>query len=220
MMAPRARIALWLTAALLMVAPALAQDAKNEPTFEDTLRKTMGPENCDKVDIEIYFVSKKRWPAIAAIFEELVHNPRNTALHTKLGNEFAGLTLWAGAEASYRCAILFDGNNAQAWNNLGLVLLGKRDVKGSIAALNRALVVDVNYAKAHYHLGMAYDAADRYDEALRSYERAMSLDPRLALSRFNPQVASNPHRMELFMRRLLSEQALRYNLGDPDDIDD
>ena len=95
MMVPRARVALSLTAALLLAAPALAQDAKNEPTFEEMVQKTMGPKDCDKVDIEIYFVAKKRWPPIAAIFEELVHTPRNTALHTKLGNEFAGLTLWS-----------------------------------------------------------------------------------------------------------------------------
>lgn len=198
----------------LLAPPAAAQDARTEPTFEDMVRKTMSPKNCDRVDVEIYFVAERRWPPIAEVLRELIHRPENSKLHMKLGNEFGRLTLWPAAEAAYRCAILFDENNAHAWNNLGLVLLGRGAVQDSIDALNRAITIDVNYARAHYHLGMAYDAAERYDEAIMSYERAVSLDPKLALSRFNPVVASNPHRLELFMRRLISEQTVRYNLGD------
>lgn len=213
----RGRIILAAALALGVLLPAAAQDARNEPTFEDMVRGAMGPKNCDKIDLELVRIAQERWPAIGKILTELMPDPRNSALHTKLGNQFANLTLWTAAERSYRCAIQFDENNAQAWNNLGLVHLGRRELSNAIAALNRAVVVDPNYARAHYHLGMAYDADGAYDQAIRSYERAISLDPRLGLARFNPQVANNPHRLELFMRRLASEQVVRYNLGEPDE---
>lgn len=207
----------WVPLILLMVGPATAQDARNEPTFEEMVRQADRPQNCDEIELDLVVVAAKRWPEVSPVVNALVHDPKNSALHVQLGNEFAKLTLWPMAERHYKCALRFNELNAHAWNNLGLMYLGTRNTDDAINAFLQAVTIDVNYARAHYHLGMAYDIHDHYDKAIASYERAISLDPRLALTRFNPQVASNPHRLELFMRRLVSEEVVRRNLGGPDE---
>jgi tetratricopeptide (TPR) repeat protein len=208
------------TAALMLAAAPLgAQDARTEPTFEEMVERALGPENCDKVELELLIIAAKRWPSIRDLLVDLAYDPRNSRLHTKIGNQFGGMSLWPLARRFYQCAVRFDEDNAHAWNNLGLIHLGRHEVGDAIEAFQRAIKIDPNYARAHYHLGMAYDVDNRYDDALRSYQRALGLDPRLGLARFNPQVATNPHRLELFMYQLLSEEVLRGNLGDPDEPD-
>ena len=77
----------------------------------------------------------------------------------------------------------------------------------------QAVAADPNYAKAHYHLGVAYDRDRQYDRALRSYEVAITLDPRMGRASYNPSVVRNTHQLPLFLRRLRTEEAARFHLG-------
>jgi tetratricopeptide (TPR) repeat protein len=45
------------------------------------------------------------------------------------------------------------------------------------ATLDRALQADPNFAQAAFYQGLAYSAAFEYDQAKRSYERAIEIDP-------------------------------------------
>src|SRR6185369_5517858 len=49
----------------------------------------------------------------------------------------------------------------------------------TIAALRcRPLAIKPDYAEAHYNLGTALRALGRYDEALKSFDRALALQPK------------------------------------------
>ncbi len=45
----------------------------------------------------------------------------------------------------------------------------------------------------HYNLGTAYEASGSYKKMIRSYQRALELEPRLSLLEYNPQVGVNEH---------------------------
>jgi tetratricopeptide (TPR) repeat protein len=50
---------------------------------------------------------------------------------------------------------------------------------GAIAAYRQAIALDLNYALAHANLGAAYAKADRPQDALKSLDQALQLNPNL-----------------------------------------
>lgn len=200
--------ALLLAAAALPVA---AQDARHEPTFEEMVARTRS--DCNEVDVRLLIAAQERWPEMADTLARLARDPGNARLHNSLGNHYVRRLMFDAAKASYECAVHLNEHLAPAWNNLGLILLARREIPASVEALENAVAADPNYAKAHYHLGVAYDAGRQYDRALHSYERAITLDPRLGTGEYNPIVVRNPHRIPLFLRQLLTEEAVRFHLG-------
>ena len=116
------------------------------------------------------------------------------------------------AQSAYLCSIENDRRFGPAWNNIGIVYLARGEVSKAQGAFQRTTQIDPNNAMGFYHLAMAYDQDLQYDRAIENYEHAVTLDPRLASVRYNPEVVRNPHRLPLFLRRLLTDQAVRYHL--------
>ena len=205
-----------LAAALIIATlPAVGQDAKHEPSYEDMV--ALSSSVCNAVDVRHIIIAQEHWPGMADVLARLARQPKNARLHNTVGNHYAELMLFDRARRAYECAVHLDPDLPQAWNNLGLVLLGAREHTQAIEALQRAIAADPNYAKAHYHLGVAYDEDGKYERALRSYEAAITLDPRLGRASYNPAVARNRHRVPLFLRRMRTEEAARFDLGVTED---
>ena len=101
-----------------------------------------------------------------------------------------------------------DDEYPAAWNNLGILHLGQQQYGAAQAALRKATRLRPNYALGYYNLGVALDLAGEYDEAIEAYSRAVTLDPRLAALRFNPQVATNQHQLPIFLGRLQEQHAV------------
>ena len=57
----------------------------------------------------------------------------------------------------------------------GSLLYLAREYDQAIERLQRALDLDAGFALAHYFLGFAYEAQQKYEEALREYHQAMSV---------------------------------------------
>ena len=196
--------------------PATAQDAREEPTFEDAVAEAKARRNCNRVDPTWLEQANKRWPEVGKALEAIVENPDDAARHNEVGNGYAKLMLFDLAERSYACATHRDKKFAPAWNNLGLVYMARRKTSDAIGAFQKAAQIDPYDARTFYHLAMAYDMGEQYDQALQSYEWAITLDPQIATVRHNPRVVSNPHQIPLFLRRLLTDRAVRYDLrGSP-----
>jgi tetratricopeptide (TPR) repeat protein len=66
-------------------------------------------------------------------------------------------------------------NDAEAANNLGLVLLRLRDIAGAILSLETAVRVNPKLIKAHFNLAQAYQRAGRGGEAKSETQRAAAL---------------------------------------------
>ena len=49
----------------------------------------------------------------------------------------------------------------------------------------QVLEIDPNYAPAYNNLGVAYEALEKFDEALAAYDRAIALDPSNEVYRIN-----------------------------------
>jgi tetratricopeptide (TPR) repeat protein len=67
--------------------------------------------------------------------------------------------------------------NAGAWNNLGIILAGRGDVRGATEDYLRALSIAPNYAYAHYNLGNCLKTSGHPAEAVEQYEKALRYQP-------------------------------------------
>jgi tetratricopeptide (TPR) repeat protein len=192
----------------LMLPVATAQDARQEPTYEEAASRAVVLKRCESVDLEAIFVALETWPDLARPLIDVAAHPDDPALHNELGNRFVRRALYQAAERSYQCALRLDGEYPAAWNNLGILYLGQQRYGQAQAALRKATRLRPNYALAYYNLGVALDQTGSYDEALEAYGRAVTLDPRLAALRFNPQVATNQHQVPIFLGRLQEQHAV------------
>jgi len=66
-------------------------------------------------------------------------------------------------------------DDAQVFTCLGVACNAKGDKPGALDAFEKALALQKS-PRSHYNLGLAYEAADRTDDALRQYREALALD--------------------------------------------
>lgn len=94
-----------------------------------------------------------------------------------LGLEAAQRGSLAEAERLFREALARDERDAEAWNSLGVVLIGQGERARGIDALRTALRLVPTHLEAHRNLGVALDRQGRRGEAIVHYERFLSLSP-------------------------------------------
>jgi tetratricopeptide (TPR) repeat protein len=86
----------------------------------------------------------------------------------------------------YREAIRLEPTNAGAYQYLGYAHLRRSqlkphehpdDVAAAVAALTKAVSIDPAYPWAHYNLALAYWAAGKHEDAIKSIKKLLDLDP-------------------------------------------
>jgi DNA-binding winged helix-turn-helix (wHTH) protein/Flp pilus assembly protein TadD len=65
---------------------------------------------------------------------------------------------------------------ARTYNNRGVQLQQRGEIKAAIEDYQRALLLNPRYAEAHYNLADAYEEIPDYDKALDEYQRAINAD--------------------------------------------
>ena len=111
--------------------------------------------------------------------DDVRRDPSSAASWGRLGEIY---DLHRFAEQALACYARASELDPQEWRwpyFSGLVLR-ETDQAASIAKLERALELKPDYAPARFYLGMGYLLSERLDEAAREFERAASLDPRMA----------------------------------------
>jgi type IV pilus assembly protein PilF len=77
--------------------------------------------------------------------------------------------------AALREAVDLDPENAVFRNTLGALLLDLRQPADAQGEFQKAVGLDPSYAEAHHNLGLSFAEQGRYEEAIASYRRALSL---------------------------------------------
>ncbi|HYV85227.1 MAG TPA: tetratricopeptide repeat protein [Patescibacteria group bacterium] len=135
---------------------------------------------------------------VDVLSEKVARYPNNPYLMNELGNRLLSIGRRQEAEDWFEKAVDEDEEFAAAWNNLGVVRWTLGHPSSAESAYREALRIQPTYALAWYNLGVVLDAQNKYDEAIKSYEKAFVLDPGLLDVKKNPQVVSN-HRIPAVM---------------------
>jgi protein O-GlcNAc transferase len=83
----------------------------------------------------------------------------------------------AEADDMYRQILAIDPANFDASHLSGLIALQQGNLARAIELLSRAVELNGSAPPARYHLGAAFRASQRLEEARRSFERALELNP-------------------------------------------
>jgi len=78
------------------------------------------------------------------------------------------------ATTAFRKAVELDPTDAEAWNNLGVVLVRAGDTGKGIECFRRALRAVPTHSEAHRNLAVALDRQGRMAEATRHYRAFLS----------------------------------------------
>jgi tetratricopeptide (TPR) repeat protein len=81
------------------------------------------------------------------------------------------------AEESLRRAVEIDTEYAEAWSNLGGVLLSRWDFAGCLDANRRALESKPGLTQAHYNIGLCYLYKGEAKDVVKSFRQVIELEP-------------------------------------------
>jgi len=81
-----------------------------------------------------------------------------------------------------------DPNDTAAWIQLGHLNFDRNAVPEAIAAYEKALALQPDNAPVRTDLGIMYRRAKRPEDAIREFDRAIVIDPKLENARFNKGV--------------------------------
>jgi tetratricopeptide (TPR) repeat protein len=128
--------------------------------------------------------------ALALLWEASGLAPRDPEIQNRLGEALEKIGAFDGAIAAYRAALQVNPDFRKASNNLIVVLVkaGKSDEATQRA--RQLVAARPDDADRYFTLGLA-QSEQNIDEAIASFRRALQLDPRHALARYNLALALN-----------------------------
>ncbi len=103
--------------------------------------------------------------------------PRDSSVLLTLGNALAEAGETVRAVEVYGAILAMDAACGHAWNNLGNIFVGLKDMEGALACFQNAVRLLPDEATAHYSFGRALALVGRETEALEHLSQACALDP-------------------------------------------
>jgi tetratricopeptide (TPR) repeat protein len=109
----------------------------------------------------------------------LALDPKLSEAHMALGmiREFRDRD-WAGSEAAFREAIRLNEGFAEAHHELSMLLMRRRRFDEALGEARTALYLAPMTARFEVGMGEVYLYSGRYDEAIRSADRALTIEAR------------------------------------------
>ena len=89
------------------------------------------------------------------------------------------------AKKSFKKALQVQGDNAQAYYNLGVNLWGLWRYDEEIQYYKKAIELNPNYVEAYNNLGLIYSNLEKYEDAILYYQKAIELDQNYATAYYN-----------------------------------
>jgi tetratricopeptide (TPR) repeat protein len=129
---------------------------------------------------------KQHTKAIEDFTKAIELNPKATHLYMWRALSYESTFQSDKQCADYERVIQLDPHNADAHFSMGNVLIIRlAEYERAITYLEKALVIDPNYARAYHVLGYCYERMGNYDAAMVQYDRAINVNPNMAASWFN-----------------------------------
>jgi len=117
------------------------------------------------------------WEAVEEYRRALQIQPRDAALHNKLGICYQQVDNYPMARQEYERALELNPGYAEVWNNIGTLEQSQRRLKDAVRAYRKAIHIKRELATPWKNLGNAYLALDRPEEAFEAYQEAFRIDP-------------------------------------------
>jgi tetratricopeptide (TPR) repeat protein len=135
----------------------------------------------------------------------LTENPKDAELLSDLGYGYYNRGQWTEAEKNLRKAVAANPKFANAWINLGMTLAQQYKYEESLQAFGKV----VPKAQALCNLAFIQATQSKFDEARKSYEAALNLEPGLQIARTALHKLNQPSTQPAPSRALPTAQSPR-----------
>lgn len=125
-------------------------------------------------------VSNQAAAAKSVFLEALKYNPKNAAANFGLGEVYAELDQDKEAIAAYEKSLESDKGLTEIYTPLGILYYQAGEIAKADELLTKAIAVSGEGADTQFFLGLVRYAQNRNDEALAAFEKAGTIDPKLA----------------------------------------
>jgi hypothetical protein len=83
---------------------------------------------------------------------------------------------WKNNKALYEHMAAVTENNYTAFNGLGVVYRERKELDRATGFLRKAIEIKPDFANAHHNMGLVYLHQQRYDDAIKQFNRALHLE--------------------------------------------
>jgi Flp pilus assembly protein TadD len=125
---------------------------------------------------------EEAWTAFEGAIE---NDPQDPRAWLDLGLVYEEMGDQPAAERAYRRSIEIDGNFAEPYNNVGVLLRERGALADAIPMLEQAAALDPRLGPARFNLALAYEDAGERDRAEREYLAAIQALPNDPVPRIN-----------------------------------
>ncbi|MDT8297687.1 MAG: tetratricopeptide repeat protein, partial [Spirochaetaceae bacterium] len=147
--------------------------------------------------------------------------PSIPILHLLAGHIAHARNALIEAEKSWRRVLEIDEDNAEAWNNLGVLYRRRGDIDTALDAFQEARQRAPDRPDIPYNIGNLQKSAGRTDEAIAAYNQSIEIDPGYApaynnLGTIYESRKQRDRAMEVFRRGLSADSgdaSIRFNMG-------
>jgi Flp pilus assembly protein TadD len=115
--------------------------------------------------------------ALAPLQKFIAEKPDLAFAHFQLGYAYTALTRSIDARAEYERAIALDPKMAEAYLNLGILLLDKQEYAAAVTPLSKAVELLPAQSRPRSLLAVAQDRSGDKEGAARSFEGVLHLEP-------------------------------------------
>ncbi|MEG3857896.1 tetratricopeptide repeat protein [Microcoleus sp. herbarium12] len=81
------------------------------------------------------------------------------------------------AEQQYKTFLLYKGNHAHAWMNLGIIYYLTKKYQQALSALSKSRELDPSNSALYYNFGLVFETISNYQQAIDAYRQAIVLNP-------------------------------------------
>ncbi|HYB60906.1 MAG TPA: tetratricopeptide repeat protein [Methylomirabilota bacterium] len=115
--------------------------------------------------------------AIAPLQKYIAERPDYAYAHFQLGYAYSELNRWDDAEAEYERTITLDPHMAEAYLNLGIILM-KSNPAAAADSLRQAAALQPTDSRPRFLYGLALEHAGKVEAAVIQYQAALALSPK------------------------------------------
>lgn len=130
------------------------------------------------VNLAAVYSVERRWDDVIAESQEAVKNifyKTPELAYFNMGWAYYNKADYKIAVESFKKAVQFNPDYAQAHYNLGLTLDKLGDVKGSVESYEKAIKFQANYPDAYYAIGLAYVKLKDKSAAMKAFQKVIEL---------------------------------------------
>ena len=130
----------------------------------------------------------KPWSKISDHLSIYISSPEKwlqSSIYNNQGISFSEGKDTFKAKKSFKKSLQVQGDNAQAYYNLGVNLRGLWRYDEEIQYYKKAIELDPNYVGAYDNLGVIYFNLEKYEDAIAYYQKAIELDANNANAHYN-----------------------------------